>query len=74
MTDLERGVPCGQQVQVILVEAGDRALIVERELLVGKIVDPCAHNLADELPSSLAADGICDHSDGVVWLDEAERH
>ncbi len=38
-----------------------RALVVESELLVGQIVDPCAHDLADELPAGLAADGVCDH-------------
>ncbi len=74
MADLERGVPGGQQVQVVLVQTGDRTLVVECELPVGKIVDPCAHNLADKLPSSLATNGICDHPDGVVRLDEAERH
>src|ERR1700729_844575 len=74
MADLERGVPGRQQVQVVLIQAGDRALVMERELPVGKIVNPCAHHLADELPAGLAADGVGDHSDRVVRLDEAEWH
>ncbi len=70
----KRRVPGGEQVQIVLVEVGDRLGVVEGELLVGQVVDPCAHDLTDELPAGLAADGVRDHSDGVVGLDEAERH
>ncbi len=61
-------------MQVVLVEVGDRAGVVDGELLVGDVVDPRAHNLADELAAGLTADGLGDHADCVLRLDEAQRH
>ena len=74
LADLQRGVPGGEQVQVVLVEVGDRLGVVDGQLLVGDVVDPRAHDLADELTASLAADGLGDHADCVLRLDEAQRH
>ena len=72
--DLQRGVPRGEHRQVVLVEVGDRLGVVRRELLLRDLVHPRAHQLAEQLPARLAADGLGDHADGVLRLDEAERH
>ena len=74
LADLERRVPGGEQVQVVLVEVGDRLGVVDRQLLVGDVVDPRAHDLADELAARLAADRLGDHADRILGLDEAEWH
>ena len=67
-------MPCGQQVQVVLVEIRDRLRVVHRQFLVGDVVDPSAHDLAHELAARLAADGLGDNADRVLRLDEAEWH
>ena len=72
LAHLERGVPGGEQVQVLLVEVGDRLRVVHGELLVGDVVNPCAHDLADQLAAGLAPHGIGDHPDRVLGLDEAQ--
>ena len=74
LADLQRGVPGGEQVQVVLVEIGDRLGVVDRQLLVGDVIHPCAHDLADKLTARLAADRLGDHADGVLGLDEAKGH
>ena len=48
--------------------------VVDRQFLVGDVVHPRAHDLADELAAGLAADGLGDHADRVLRLDEAEWH
>ena len=53
--DLHRGVPGGEHRQVVLVEVGDRLGVVGRELLLGDLVDPGAHQLAEQLAARLAA-------------------
>ena len=67
-------MPRGEQVQVVLVEVGQRLGVVKRELLVGDVIHPCAHYLAHELAASLTPYGLGDHADGVLGLDEAKGH
>src|ERR1700689_4156691 len=47
---------------------------MDRQLLVGDVVHPRAHHLADQLAARLATDGLGDHSNGILGLDEAEWH
>ena len=74
VADLQRGVPRREHRQVVLVEVVDRLGVVGRQLLVGDLVDPRADELAQQLPASLAADGLGDDADGVLGLDEAQGH
>jgi hypothetical protein len=74
VTDLERRVPGGEHVEVVLVEVGHRLGVVRRELVLRDLVDPRAHELAEQLPSRLAADRLGDDADGVLRFDEAEWH
>src|ERR1700729_716061 len=67
-------MPRGEQVQVILVQVGDRLGVVHRQLPLGDVVHPRAHDLADELAARLAPDRLGDHSYCVLWLDEAKWH
>ena len=55
LADLERGVPCGEHVQLVLVEVVDGLRVVRRQLLLGDLVDPGAHELTEQLAASLAA-------------------
>ncbi len=61
-------------MQVVLVEIGDRLGVVNRQLWLGDVIHPCAHDLADQLAARLAPDRLGDHSDCVLWLDEAKWH
>src|SRR4051794_35509795 len=74
LSNLERGVPGGEHVQVVLVEVGDRLGVVGFEVGLGDLVDPGANELAEELPSRLATHGFGDDSDGITGLDEAQGH
>jgi hypothetical protein len=56
LADLHRAVPGGEHGDVVLVELGDRLGVVLLELLVGNLVDPGAHRLAEELAAGLTAD------------------
>jgi hypothetical protein len=67
-------VPRGEHREVVLVEVGHRLGVVRRELLLGDLVHPRAHELAEDLPAGLAPDRLRDDADGVLRLDEAERH
>ena len=53
VADLERRVPCGEHRQVVLVELVDGLGVVHGELVVGDLVDPRAHQLAEQLPARL---------------------
>ena len=72
--DLHRRVPRGQHRQVVLVEVIDRLGVVRRELLLGDLVDPRAHQLAQQLATRLAPDRLGDDADGVLRLDETQWH
>ena len=72
--DLHRRVPGGQHRQVVLVEVGDGLGVVRGELLVGDLVDPRAHQLAQQLAAGLAPDRFGDDADGVLRLDETQWH
>src|SRR5205823_6044983 len=74
LTNLERGVPCGQQMQVVLVEVSDRLRVVGRQFLIGDVINPGAYDLPDELPARLAPDRLGDDADGILRLNEAEWH
>src|ERR1700683_1454335 len=74
LPDLQRGVPGGDQMQILLIEVGYRLGVVDRQFLVGNVVDPCTHHLAHELATCLTADRLGDHTDRILWLDEAKRH
>ena len=74
MADLERCVPGGQHREIVLVQVGDRLGVVGRELRLGDLVHPRLDDLAEDLATRLAANGIGDHPDGVLRLDEAEWH
>ena len=53
LAHLHRAVPGGEHRDVVLVELGDRLGVVLLELLVGDLVDPGAHRLAEELAARL---------------------
>src|SRR4051794_5648639 len=74
LADLERCVPGGQHREVVLVEVGDGLGVVGVQLTFRDLVDPGAHELAEQLPPGLTADGLCDDADGIVRFDEAEGH
>ena len=61
--DLQRGVPSGEHRQVVLVEVDERLGVVGRELLLRDLVDPRAHELAQELAPGLSAHGLGDDAD-----------
>ena len=69
-----RGVPGGEQRQVVLVEVCDRLGVVGLEVALGDLIDPRPHHLAENLSARFAPDGVCDHPDGVLRLNEAQRH
>ena len=60
--------------EIVLVEIGDRPCVVEGEFLVGDVVDPRPHDLADELTACLSPDGLGNDSNGILRLNEAEWH
>ena len=72
--DLERGVPCGEHREIVVVELFDGLRIVPVELVVGDLVDPGTHDLAEQLAARLAPHALGDDPDRFLWLDEAERH
>ena len=74
LADLERRVPRGEDGQVVVVELVDRLCVVDLQLVVGDLVDPCAHDLAEQLAAGLAAHALGDDSDRFLRFDEAERH
>ena len=74
MADVHRGVPGGEHRDVVLVELGDRLRVVGLELVVGDLVDPGAHRLAEQLAARLAADRVGDRADRVGGVDEAQGH
>src|SRR5271154_5907818 len=47
---------------------------MDRQLLIGDVVHPRTHHLSDQLAARLAPDGLGDHSNGILRLDEAEWH
>ncbi len=53
-------------MQIVLIEPRDRFGVVQRELLVGDVVDPRAHDLANELAARLAAERLGDNSDRIL--------
>ena len=61
-------------IAIVLVEVGHGLCVVGGQLLLGDLVDPGAHELAQELPASLPPDGLGDDPDGVLRLDEAQGH
>ena len=58
----------------MLVELRDRLRVVLLELVVGDLVDPRAHRLAEQLAARLAADRVGDGADRVGGVYEAQRH
>ena len=58
----------------MLIEVGHCLGVVRRQLGLGNLVDPGAHELAEQLPAGLAADRLRDHADGVLRLNEAQWH
>src|SRR3954452_21076036 len=74
MPYLHRRVPGGQHRQVVVVELVDRLRVMGLELVLGDLVDPCAHDLAQELAARFAADRLGHHADRFLRLDEAEGH
>src|SRR5215212_2909947 len=74
MTDLERRVPRREHRQVVVVELLDGLRVVDLELVVGDLVDPRAHDLAQELAARLAPDALGDDPDRFLRLDEAQWH
>ena len=58
----------------MLVEVGHGLGVVRRQLGLGDLVDPGAHELAEQLTAGLAADRLRDHADGVLRLNEAQWH
>ena len=74
LTDLKRCMPGRQQVQIVVVKTGNGLGVVPGELLIGYVINPRAHDLADELPTCLTSDGLGDDSNGVLGFDEAEGH
>src|ERR1700704_283637 len=67
-------MPSREQVQVVLVKVGDRLRVVDGQLWLRDVIDPSAHDLADDLTARLAPDRLGDHSNGVLRLDEAKGH
>jgi hypothetical protein len=67
-------VPCGEHRQVIVVELVDGLGVVHLQLVVGNLVDPGAHDLAQQLTACLTPDALGNDPDRFLWLDEAERH
>jgi hypothetical protein len=55
VADLEGSVPGGEHREVVLVELGDRLRVVDFELVVGDLIHPGAHRLAEELAACFAA-------------------
>ncbi len=74
LADLERAVPGGEHREVVLVELGERLRVVRLQLVVGDLVDPGPHRLAEQLPAGLAADRVGDRPDRVSWVYETESH
>ena len=58
----------------MLVELGNRLRVVGFELVLGNLVDPRPHRLAQELASPLETDRVGDGAHGVGWVDEAQGH
>src|SRR4051794_26848433 len=67
-------VPGGKHREVVLVEVLDGLRVVHGQLVVGDLVDPRMHDLAQQLPTGLTTDRLGDYSDGLLGFDEAERH
>ena len=74
MADLQRRVPGREHREVVLVEVLDGLGVVGGQLLLGDLVDPRAHELAEELPPRLAPHRLGDDADRILRLDEAEGH
>src|SRR4051794_16182073 len=74
MTNLQRCVPGGEHRQVVLVEVLDGLGVVDGELVVRDLVDPCMHDLAQQLTARFATDRLGYYADGLLGLDEAKRH
>src|SRR5689334_17165777 len=74
LADLHRRVPGGQHRKVVVVELVDRLRVMGLELVVRDLVDPRADDLAKELTTRLATDGLGHDTDRFLGLDEAERH
>ena len=74
LADLERGVPRGEHRQVVVVEHLDGLGVVHLQLVVGDLVDPRAHDLAEQLAPCLAADGVRHDANGFLGLYEAQGH
>ena len=72
--NFHRRVPRRQHREVVLVEVGHRLGVVRCQLGLGDLVDPGAHELAEQLTAGLAADRLRDHADGVLRLNEAQWH
>src|SRR5829696_3654315 len=74
LAHFERGMPRREDRQVVVVELLDGLCVVHEQLVVGDLVDPGAHDFAEQLPACLAADALRDDPDRFLWLDEAEGH
>ena len=74
LADLERCVPGGKHGEVVLVERADRFGVVDRQLRVGKRVDPRVDDLRHELTTGLSTDAVGDYPDRVLRFDEAKGH
>ena len=74
LADLERRVPRGEHREIVVVELLDGLRVVDLQLVVGDLVDPGAHDLAEQLTARFAPDALGDDPDRFLWLDEAERH
>ena len=74
LADLERRVPCGEHRQVVVVELVHRLGVVDLELVVGDLVDPRAHDLAEQLAAGLTPDALRYDPDRFLRLDEAQWH
>src|SRR3954452_6527735 len=72
--DLHRSVPCGEHREVVLVQVRHGLGVVRCQFGLRDLIDPGAHELAEELPAGLAADRFRDHADGVLRLNEAQWH
>src|SRR6478735_1965977 len=74
LSDLERRMPGGEHRQIVLVEICHGLGVMRLELALRDLVDPRPDDLAEQLPTCLAADGIGDDADRVLRFDEAEWH
>jgi hypothetical protein len=72
--DLQRRMPSGQHRQVVVVELVHGLRIVDVQLVVGYLVDPRPHDLAEQLPARLTADALGNYPNRFLCLDEAEWH